>query len=86
MTQLNLDESKRLAEKRTAFTKLFFKTIEEEMKVAKIKYIKIDQYSMWNEVSIIGLEREYNRNRRASRTTFEIGLSNAHCSSIWSPR
>lgn len=31
MTQLNLDEAKRLAENRAAFTKLFFKTIEDEM-------------------------------------------------------
>jgi uncharacterized protein len=35
LTQLNLDESKKLARKKSAFTKLFFKTIEEEMKVAK---------------------------------------------------
>lgn len=31
MEQLNLDESKKMAEKKSQFTKLFFNTIEEEM-------------------------------------------------------
>ncbi len=29
--QLNLDESKRIAKNKSEFTKLFFKTIEEEL-------------------------------------------------------
>lgn len=31
MEHLNLEESKKIAKERSAFTKLFFKTIEEEM-------------------------------------------------------